>query len=66
MAVFFRPEMAIFRQRGAKMNMDKFIKVTIRRKSPKNPRATSLKLTKRSTTSMMALILMSQGGSRNS
>jgi hypothetical protein len=31
----------------------------IRRKSPKNPRATSTKLTRRSTTSMVAPILMS-------
>jgi hypothetical protein len=36
------------------------------RKSLKNPRATSPKLTKRSTTSMVAPILMSQGRSKNS
>jgi hypothetical protein len=41
-------------------------KGTIRRKIPKNPRATSPKLTRGSTTSMVAPILMSQGGSRNS
>jgi hypothetical protein len=41
-------------------------KGAIRRKSPKNPRVTSLKLTRRSTTSMVGPILMSQGGSRNS
>jgi hypothetical protein len=38
----------------------------IRRKSLTNPRATSPKLTRRSTTSMVASILMSQGESRNS
>jgi hypothetical protein len=37
----------------------------IRRKIPKNPRATSPKLTMRSTTSMGAPILMSQGRRRN-
>jgi hypothetical protein len=39
---------------------------SIKRKSPKIPRATSPKLTRRSTTSMVALSHMSQGGSRNS
>jgi hypothetical protein len=41
-------------------------KGAIRRKSLKNPRATSLKLTRRSITSMVAPIHLSQGGSRNS
>jgi hypothetical protein len=39
---------------------------SIRRKSLKNPRVTSLKLIRRSTTSMVALIRLSQGGSKNS
>jgi hypothetical protein len=38
----------------------------IKRRSPKNLRATSSKLTRRPTISMVALILMSQGGSRKS
>jgi hypothetical protein len=38
----------------------------IRRKGLKNTRVTSLKLTRRSTTSMVASVHMSQGGSRNS
>jgi hypothetical protein len=48
------------------MRCSRWPKGSIKRKSLKNPRATSLKLTRRSTTSMVAPIRMSQGGSRNS
>jgi hypothetical protein len=48
------------------MKYSRWPKGLIRRKSPKNPRVTSPKLTRRSATSMVAPILMSQGTSRNS
>jgi hypothetical protein len=48
------------------MKYSRQAKGPIRRISLKNLRATSPKLTRRSTTSMVASILMSQGGSRNS
>jgi hypothetical protein len=48
------------------MKYSRWLKGLIRLKSSNKPRATSLKLTWRSTTSMVAPILMSHGGSRNS
>jgi hypothetical protein len=50
----------------SQMKYSRWPKEPIRRKSLKNLRATSPKLRRRSTTAMVALILMSHGGSRNS
>jgi hypothetical protein len=52
--------------KASQMRWSRQPKGPIRRKSLKNPRATSPKLTRKSTTSMVAPVRMSQGGSRNS
>jgi hypothetical protein len=60
-----RSETAI-ESKDLQMRFSRWPKGLISRKSPKIPGATSLKLIRRSTTSMVAPSHMSQGGSQNS